>query len=147
LQTPARTIVTPTLADILHLVVFIDETKDVARDVEDEGLEDADYDDGDAMADSPSPASEAQPWQPQPAQTAGRADAAGYSLAPPSPTDRFIVHEDVSAQRRSGIYLPEAIWPLTDREEALLFRHYVQKLATWVSVFAPRVGTWIQPCR
>ena len=66
-----------------------------------------------------------------------------------SPTDRFIVHEDlaepasrqrIAVQRenseiteiRSRIYLDQPLWPLRDRQEAKLFRHFVQKLAIWV---------------
>jgi hypothetical protein len=35
---------------------------------------------------------------------------------------------------RSQIYLDHPIWPLTDDSEALLLRHYVQNLATWVYI-------------
>ncbi|KAL8335634.1 hypothetical protein RB598_009698 [Gaeumannomyces tritici] len=80
---------------------------------------------------------------------------------PGSPTDRFIVHEEqdgaqrrhrpVSQESRHGIsylfpdeadrrppilYLERPVWPL-GREEAFLFRHFVQNLATWLDLCDP----------
>lgn len=84
------------------------------------------------MDESPSAASDHQQRLSRLAQPAGPSKEGGYQVAPASPTDRFIFHEDGLSQWRSQIYLSEAMWPLADREEALLFRHYVQKLAIWV---------------
>lgn len=115
------------------LVVFIDETKDVARDVEDEGLEDDDYAADDPMVDSPSAGSEIQQLPPRPLQPNRPTKETSYPVGPASPTDRFIFHEDgLARERRSTIYLSTPIWPLADRDEAILFRHYIQKLAIWV---------------
>lgn len=40
--------------------------------------------------------------------------------------------ESVVLSQPPSIYLEAPIWPLTDPSEALLLRHYVQNLATWV---------------
>ncbi|KAB5545750.1 hypothetical protein GE09DRAFT_1243583 [Coniochaeta sp. 2T2.1] len=120
-------------------LVFIDETKDVARDVEDEGLEDDDYAADDPMVDSPSAGSEIQQLPPRPLQPNRPTKEASYPVGPASPTDRFIFHEDgLARERRSTIYLSTPIWPLADRDEAILFRHYIQKLAIWLDPCDPR---------
>jgi hypothetical protein len=68
---------------------------------------------------------------------------------PASPTDRFIPQDDGVSDRRYSrttgqqhiaalgslrphVYLDEPVWPLTDHSEAVLFRHFIQKLAIWV---------------
>lgn len=78
------------------------------------------------------------------------APATTSAIRQSSPTDRFIVHEElpesatrprIAIQRedseiteiRSRIYLDQPLWPLQDRQEAKLFRHFVQKLAIWAS--------------
>lgn len=93
---------------------------------------------------------------------------------PPSPTDRFIQHDEhvlsptralpsfqnlavadtlppmlsimpsfemepppldpEAAALRSQLYHDQDVWPLQDREEAMLFRHYIQKLSIWLDV-------------
>ena len=114
-------------------VVFIDETKDVARDIEDEGVEDDDYAADDVMVDSPSAESETQQPPTRSVQANRPAKETNYPVGPASPTDRFIFHEDGFARERgSTTYLSTPIWPLADRDEAILFRHYIQKLAIWV---------------
>lgn len=84
------------------------------------------------MVDSSSAASDNHQKPRRPVQAAGPSMEPGYPVAPASPSDRFIFHEDGLAQRRREVYLSEAVWPLENREEALLFRHFVQKLAIWV---------------
>lgn len=85
------------------------------------------------MVVSPSAASDNQRRWSQHTQPAGPSKESSYPVAPASPTDRFIFHEDgLQHERRNQISLNEPIWPLADRDEALLFRHFVQKLAIWV---------------
>jgi hypothetical protein len=43
------------------------------------------------------------------------------------------VQSSVAQQSLPSIYLSAPVWPLTDPSEALLLRHFVQNLATWVS--------------
>lgn len=38
---------------------------------------------------------------------------------------------------RANIYLERPIWPIQHRDEAILFRHYVEKLAAWVNMNLP----------
>jgi hypothetical protein len=107
----------------------------VARDAEDEDLEDADYGDDEPMVESPSALSDHQRRRSLNIHLTASSKDKGYAVTPASPTDRFIFHEDgLSHERRARIYLPEAVWPLSSRDEALLFRHFVQKLAIWVSL-------------
>ncbi|KAG7142239.1 hypothetical protein HYQ45_001311 [Verticillium longisporum] len=42
-----------------------------------------------------------------------------------------------AAQLRSNIYLDRPIWPIESREEAVLFRHYIQKLSIWLDLCDP----------
>lgn len=43
--------------------------------------------------------------------------------------------EDPEARAlRSRLYRDEDVWPLQSREEAMLFRHYIQKLSIWLDV-------------
>lgn len=115
----------------------------MAKDAEDEGSDDVEYDEGDAMVVSPSAVSDTQRRWSQPVQS-GPSKEANYAVAPASPTDRFIFHEDGHAhERRARIYLNEPVWPLTSPDEALLFRHFVQKLAMWVSL--PNLGPQQNP--
>lgn len=76
--------------------------------------------------------------------------ANGPSLVPGSPTDRFIPQDDgggafsdrrhlhdMTGPQHIGsslphIYLDKPVWPLKDLSEAMLFRHFVEKLAIWV---------------
>lgn len=66
---------------------------------------------------------------------------------PHSPSDRFIVYDDLLdtvsptlALSNEGhatnpqIYVETSVFPLGDREEAMLLRHFVQDLAIWVGV-------------
>lgn len=48
-------------------------------------------------------------------------------------------YDETAAQLQSQIYLDHAVWPLTDPSEALLLRHYVQNLATWVCKSRPKL--------
>ena len=65
--------------------------------------------------------------------------------APRSPTDRFIVHDDLleaapsltlTAEERAAhphIYRESTVYPLQNKQEAILLRHFIQNLAIWVS--------------
>lgn len=70
---------------------------------------------------------------PDSAPEAGRDTGRANLEATGSPKQRG--HED--DERDSfihRIYLDRAVWPLKDPEEAGLFRHFIQKLAIWVSM-------------
>lgn len=65
-----------------------------------------------------------------------------YQSLPPSSsfdgqdlTQQIILGEE-STLEKSQIYSKEAVWPLADRSEARLFRHFVRKLAIWVGKFS-----------
>lgn len=46
--------------------------------------------------------------------------------------------EDPAIQAmQAKIYSDQDAWPLKTREEAMLFRHYVQKLSIWVRLENP----------
>lgn len=47
---------------------------------------------------------------------------------------QFSFNETLEQSAAPTIYLDKPIWPLKDPEEALLLRHFVQKLAIWVSI-------------
>jgi hypothetical protein len=131
------------------LVVFIDETKEVAKDANEQGLEDADYDDGSpGVVES----TDGQHQQSRHRRSVENSQDAGNQDTPGSPTDRFILREEAvlihhnptyhapnvdqirsPSEPRPQIYLSEPVWPLTNASEARLFRHFVQKLAIWVS--------------
>jgi hypothetical protein len=128
----------------------------VAKDADDQGLEDADYDEGETRFESVSSTvvdSVAQQYQSRHPPSSGRSKGNGnsYEAAPGSPTDRFILREEglmhdsshhqpslgltrSPSEHRPQIYLSEPIWPLTNASEARLFRHFVQKLAIWVTI-------------
>ncbi len=57
------------------------------------------------------------------------------AAAAASPSDRFIIHDDGEEFQdlQQRIYLANPVWPLADPTRAMLFRHYVQQLAGWVS--------------
>lgn len=71
------------------------------------------------------------------------------SAEPGSPTDRFILHEELLApavrsvgenirgghihEATARTYVDRPALVLRDRQEAILFRHFVQKLAIWAS--------------
>jgi hypothetical protein len=132
-----------------HLVVFIDETKEVAKDANEQGLEDADYDDG-----SPGVAeknSQHQQLRERRSDENEHFQHVALQETPGSPTDRFILREEVAlvnhtptvdqirspSEPRPQVYLSEPVWPLANASEARLFRHFVQKLAIWVSLKLP----------
>lgn len=68
--------------------------------------------------------------------------------SPLSPTDRFIVQDDfiptpihppltLTAEDRAAhpnIYTEKSVFPLQDKRQAVLLRHFVQNLAIWVSL-------------
>ncbi|KAJ9143888.1 Arca-like protein [Pleurostoma richardsiae] len=81
-----------------------------------------------------------------------------FPIRPASPTDRFIVHDDLSEQPEVGypvltterrhsvaeinslrarIYLDQSVYPLRDRQEAILLRHFVEKIAIWLDLCDP----------
>lgn len=126
----------------------------MAKDADDQGLEDADYDEGETRFESVSSTvvdSVSQQYQPRHPPSSGRSKDNSYEAAPGSPTDRFILREEglmhdsshhqpnlsltrSPSEHRPQIYLSEPIWPLTNASEARLFRHFVQKLAIWVTM-------------
>jgi hypothetical protein len=150
-----------------HTVVFIDETRTVAKDAH--GREGTDYE----LDESPTTASEGDgeredtdPPKPVPSVETASTTPSVKPIVPPavpgSPTDRFLMHEDTPSRQRhdvtkspendysrnyeppsnakSDIYLDRPVWPLQDLKEATLFNHYVQNLAHWVSNALPCAG-------
>lgn len=43
-------------------------------------------------------------------------------------------HDPTAAALHSQLYHDKDVWPLQNREEAMLFRHYIQKLSIWLDV-------------
>ncbi|KAM0326642.1 hypothetical protein ACHAQA_006511 [Verticillium albo-atrum] len=66
-------------------------------------------------------------FQPQSTQTAENSRPPSHSHTP----------DAQAAQLRSNIYLDRPIWPIDSREEAVLFRHYIQKLSIWLDLCDP----------
>ncbi|KJR89525.1 ARCA-like protein [Sporothrix schenckii 1099-18] len=77
-----------------------------------------------------------------------RLSASGGS--PRSPTDRFIVHDELmppihppltltAADRAAhpNIYTEKSVFPLQDKQQAILLRHFVQNLAIWLDLCEP----------
>lgn len=128
------------------LVVFIDETSAVAKGARDQDDDEYDEDPSSGYLNSPSDESDAR--VPFPSTSTPRHLSSTH--APTSPTDRFIPHDDGSvvdrrylpnvgehpiddlSSMRSHIYLNQDVWPLASYSEAVLFRHFVQKLSIWV---------------
>ncbi|KAK3937455.1 hypothetical protein QBC46DRAFT_392691 [Diplogelasinospora grovesii] len=147
-------------------LLFIDETKEVAKyaqsqdgatyateeDIGSPSNSDVDVDDSERELAHP--------------RAAASPSKSPLSFGPASPTDRFILHEDASqkhgpqdtasnalenrASRQDSeqqnvglclltprIYLDEPVWPLSNPAEAVLFRHFVQKLAIWLDLCDP----------
>ncbi|CAK7201388.1 hypothetical protein SEUCBS139899_004092 [Sporothrix eucalyptigena] len=70
--------------------------------------------------------------------------------SPQSPTDRFIVQDEplqplhpplvLSAEDRAAhpnVYTEKSVFPLQDKRQALLLRHFVQNLAIWLDLCEP----------
>ncbi|KAH6846981.1 hypothetical protein B0I37DRAFT_310474 [Chaetomium sp. MPI-CAGE-AT-0009] len=100
-------------------LVFIDESQTIINDV---SSPDSGPDDFDAAWDSP-PVTEVEchsNTSPMP------------PYRPPSPPDRSRLMAISSV-----VDPPPPIWPLTNPEEAALFRHFMDKLATWLDLCDP----------
>ncbi|OAA53622.1 ARCA-like protein [Niveomyces insectorum RCEF 264] len=76
--------------------------------------------------------------------------AAAPGRAAHSPTDRFIVHDDFLEPAPSlhlsaapghapspRMYSERSVYPLHNKQEAMLLRHFVQKLAIWLDLCEP----------
>ncbi|KAK3360406.1 hypothetical protein B0T25DRAFT_565304 [Lasiosphaeria hispida] len=141
-------------------LVFIDETRTVVSDAasQDSGADDADVDFG-------SPCISEDSYPPDALLSAGVVSVSTPSVGHGgSPTDRFIQREMMTPRNDESpvspteigpharvraipdpklrflmeqVYVNNPMWPLSDPTEAVLFRHFVQKLAIWLDLCDP----------